>query len=245
MESEAYAALAHQEDHHWWFAGRRRILTDLLRAHLKPRDGRRILDVGCGTGGMFQMLKPLGHVEGADGSQEAIGYATSRHPDVTIHEVRLPDALPGADWDLITAFDVVEHLDEPVASLAAMRDRLAPDGQVVVTVPAYDFLSSHHDVVHHHKRRYRRALLVEQLRAAGLRPTYTTHFNTWLLPAIASVRLAGRLLKVGNGHARGDLRDTPGPLNAALTWLFASERMALRVAPLPAGVSIFAIAERG
>jgi len=248
MESEAYAALAREEDQHWWFEGRRRIVRDLLDAHLRKRDQRRILDVGCGTGGMFPMLSQLGHTEGADGSNEAIAYASERFPDFKIHEVRLPEQLPGNDWDVITAFDVIEHLDDPVACLSTMRDHLASDGQVVVTVPAYDLLWSHHDEVHHHKRRYRRSMLGEQLTAAGLRPTYMTHFNTWLLPAIGAVRIASRVLPFGNGNGAaktaGNLKQTPGTVNKFLTWLFASERSALKRAPLPAGVSIFAVADR-
>lgn len=246
MESQAYAALAFEEDHHWWFEGRRQILRDLLHTHLRPNGTRRILDVGCGTGGMFPLLSELGHVEGADGSAEAIAYATERFPAFTVHAVRLPDELPGADWDAITAFDVVEHLDEPVAALTTIREHLAPGGQVVVTVPAYQALWSHHDVVHHHKRRYRRALLTEHLHAAGLRATYMTHFNSWLLPAIAGVRFASRLVPGRDQPSDdgGDLKQTPALVNRALTWLFASERAVLRIAPLPAGVSIFAVAER-
>jgi 2-polyprenyl-3-methyl-5-hydroxy-6-metoxy-1,4-benzoquinol methylase len=254
MEFEAYAALAHEEDHHWWFEGRRRIVRDLLHTHLKPRATRRILDVGCGTGGMFPLLSSFGHTEGADGSPEAIAYATQRFPGFTVHHVSLPERLPDSEWDVITAFDVIEHLDDPVACLRTMREHLVDDGQIVITVPAYALLWSEHDVVHHHKRRYRRAMLAEQLADAGLRPTYMTHFNTWLLPPIAAVRIASRLLPArrdrsagagaGTPAGAGNLQRTPGLLNRLLISLFASERGALRLAPLPAGVSIFAIAER-
>src|SRR5215216_4132554 len=128
MEPEAYAEMAHEEDHHWWFEGRRRIVRDLLHTHLRPRDGRRILDVGCGTGGMFPMLSEFGHTEGADGSPDAISYASKRFPAFKIHAVSLPAELPADGWDVISAFDVIEHLDDPVACLSTMRDHLAPDG---------------------------------------------------------------------------------------------------------------------
>lgn len=249
MESEAYDALANEEDQHWWFEGRRRIVRDLLAQHLRPRADRHILDVGCGTGGMYPLLSQFGRTEGADGSDLAIEYATKRFPDFKVSKASLPDRLPDSAYDVITAFDVIEHLDEPVACLRTMRQHLAPEGQIVITVPAYNALWSRHDEVHHHKRRYRRGLLASQLAEAGLRPVYMTHFNTWLLPPIAAVRLASRLLPsrpvvATNGYSgAGNLRETPGAMNKLLTWLFASERMALRLAPLPAGVSIFAIAE--
>lgn len=245
MERQAYVDMARQEDHHWWFEGRRQIVRSLLKKHLRTCDGRRILDVGCGTGGMFPMLSELGQTEGADGSPDAIRFATERFPGLVVHEARMPEMMPAGTWDVITAFDVVEHLDQPVESLSALRDHLTPTGQVVVTVPAYAFLWSHHDEVHHHKRRYTQSLLRAHLAAAGLVPTYMTHFNTWLLPAIAGVRLAQHLLPKRNAtESAGDLKQASGPLNSLLTRLFASEAAIMRHVPLPVGVSIFAIADR-
>lgn len=246
MERQQYARMASEEDHHWWFEGRREIVRSLLASHLRPREGRRILDVGCGTGGMFRVLEDFGATEGADGSPDAIKFASERFPAIKIHHTLLPELPPVGEWDVITAFDVIEHLDEPVACMRALVEKLTPDGQFVITVPAYQFLWSEHDVVHHHKRRYTRSLLDEHVRAAGLRITYATHFNTWLLPAIAGVRLVQHVLPKraqpsGDG---GDLKQTGGLVNGLLARLFASERHALRLGKLPAGVSIFAIAER-
>jgi 2-polyprenyl-3-methyl-5-hydroxy-6-metoxy-1,4-benzoquinol methylase len=242
METAVYDSLARQEDRHWWFEGRRRIVRELMTARLRPRDRRQILDVGCGTGGMLPVLQELGHVEGAEPSPDAIAYLNQRFPQVTIHRIALPDPLPEKQWHVITAFDVIEHLADPVACLASLRDRLVDDGQVVITVPAYQFLWSNHDVVHHHQRRYDRAMLAEHVAQAGLRLSYVTNFNTLLLPAIAGVRMVQRVLK-REPRMTGDVSDTNGVVNAMLTWLFASERALLQVAPLPAGVSIFAIAE--
>ena len=245
MDVAQYAKMASEEDHHWWFAGRREILRSLLATHLHPHSARRLLDVGCGTGGNFPLLAQFGAVEGADASPDAIRFAAERCPDLKIHRAMLPDVVPDGPWDAITAFDVIEHLDEPIACLRALAGQLAGDGQIVITVPAYQFLWSEHDVVHHHKRRYTRELLATQLAEAGLRQTYATHFNTLLLPAIAGVRLLQHVLPRRGGTDGGDLKETGGLANRLLARLFASERFALRVARLPAGVSIFAIAQRG
>ncbi|MDB4956229.1 MAG: hypothetical protein JWO36_3798 [Myxococcales bacterium] len=242
MDPRVYDALALEEDQHWWFVGRRMILRDLLQTHLRPRAARRILDVGCGTGGMFPMLSQLGHVEGADSSPAAIAYTHARFPSFKVHEAALPDQLPASAWDVITAFDVIEHLDEPVACLRSMREHLADDGQIAITVPAYEMLWSEHDVLHHHKRRYTQSSLADHLAQADLRVRYMTHFNTWLFPVIAGVRLASKLLPAVRKREHKSL-DTPQRFNRLLAWLFASERLALARTTLPVGVSIFAIAE--
>jgi 2-polyprenyl-3-methyl-5-hydroxy-6-metoxy-1,4-benzoquinol methylase len=242
MDPRVYAALAEEEDHHWWFVGRRLILRDLLRAHLVPRAERRILDVGSGTGGMFPLLSELGHVEGADSSAAAIEYTHQRFPQFVVHQAALPDGLPAREWDLITAFDVIEHLDKPIESLCAMREHLSPKGEIAISVPAYELLWSEHDVVHHHKRRYTRESLDDHVTRAGLRVRYMTHFNTWLLPVIAGVRLAGKLRP--SRRPRETSLAAPTRFNRTLTWIFASERIVLNRMTLPVGVSIFALAER-
>ena len=146
---------------------------------------------------------------------------------------------------MVTAFDVIEHLDEPIESLREMRARLPFDGQVVVTVPAFQFLWSHHDDVNQHRRRYSRLELVSQLSSAGLRVTFVSYYNTLLFPAVAGARLLeklmpSRLVK----SAESDLEETPAPLNRVLTALFGGERLAVGRTSLPFGVSLIAVAQR-
>jgi 2-polyprenyl-3-methyl-5-hydroxy-6-metoxy-1,4-benzoquinol methylase len=243
MDPTMYEAFDQLEDTHWWFEGRRRILREVLRRHLLPRSGRRILDVGCGTGGMFPLLSEFGQVEGTEASEDARARAQRRFPHVKVTPCQLPDGLPEGRWDVVTAFDVVEHLDDPIESLRAMRSRLVFDGQVVVTVPAFRFLWSRHDELNHHKRRYGRLELVSHLAAAGLRVTWASYFNALLFPAVAGARLAQRLVPPKDDAS--DMAPTREPFNRLLTELFASERLALSVSKLPFGVSLVAVAQRG
>lgn len=243
MTPEMYEAHERLEDTHWWFEGRRRVLREVLRRHLLPRTPRRLLDVGCGTGGMFPLLQEFGEVTGAEGSPDALARARRRFPAVRIEPCVLPDELPAGTWDVVTAFDVIEHLDEPIAALRTMRARLPWDGQVVVTVPAFQALWSQHDEVNHHRRRYARLELVSQLSSAGLKVTWVSYFNTLLFPAVAAARVVERL-RPKRGLPAADLEPTPEPANALLSRLFGSERLALKRGRLPFGVSLVAVAQR-
>jgi trans-aconitate methyltransferase len=239
-----YEAHEQLEDRHWWFEGRRRVIGKVLSTQLRPCPARRILDVGCGTGGMFPLLSRFGEVQGAESSADARARAQRRFPGVRVSACELPSALPEGQWDLVTAFDVIEHVDEAVQSLRTMRSRLQPDGQLVVTVPAFELLWSHHDEVNQHKRRYTRRVLEGQLAEAGFAVTFASYFNSLLFPAVAGVRVLQRLLpaRAVEADAQGDLTPTFGPLNFALTALFGAEAKLLPRLRLPAGVSLVAVA---
>lgn len=244
MNPELYDAHDRLEDRHWWFEGRRRVIRSVLEKHLLPRANRRILDVGCGTGGMFPLLGDFGEVSGAEYSPDARARAQAKFPQRRIEACALPDVLPDGAFDLVTAFDVIEHLDDPIASLRTMRARLPFDGQVVVTVPAFQFLWSKHDEANHHKRRYGRHQLVSHLSSAGLKVTFASYFNTLLFPAVAGARVLARLLPSRFEKEGADLAETKEPVNGLLTQLFGSEALAVGRAQLPFGVSLIAVAQR-
>ena len=246
MEAHLYEEMARVEDHHWWFRGRRAVIRSVLRQRLGAGSARRILDVGCGTGSMLPLLREFGSVEGLDGSAAALAYARARLGDgVRLHQGQLPGALPPGPFDVVTAFDVLEHLPQPVETLREVRAALAPGGRVVLAVPAFGFLWSHHDVVHHHLRRYTLPTLRAHVEAAGLRLTWHSYFNSVLFAPVAAVRVAQRLLPTRGGPATSHLELGPRWLNATLEALFSAEARVLPRVRLPFGVSLFAIAEPG
>ena len=230
---------------HWWFEGRRRVIRSVLKQHLLPRSGRRVLDVGCGTGGMFELLREFGSVEGVEMSGDARARAARKYPNETVHAGGLPDGLPPGQWDTITLFDVLEHVDQPVEAVRAIREHLVFDGQLIVTVPAFSFLWSQHDELNQHKRRYGRTELVSHLTSGGFRVTYVSYFNSLLFPAVASARLLERLMphRFGAG-TDSDLNDTKEPFNTVLKTVFGAEKWLLKASPLPIGVSLIAVAQR-
>jgi trans-aconitate methyltransferase len=243
MDAALYEAHERLEDTHWWFEGRRRVIHQVLKGQLAPRGDRRVLDVGCGTGGMFRLLKDFGSVEGVESSPDARARAQRRFPSERVSNGALPGDLPEGQWELITLFDVLEHVDEASASLEALRARLTPGGQLVVTVPAFQFLWSRHDEVNHHQRRYTEGQLVADLEAAGLRVTYSSYYNTFLFPAVLAARAAQRLVPALARNESADLEPTREPLNRALGLLFGAEALLLRRVRLPVGVSLIAVAQ--
>src|SRR5687767_10389958 len=120
MRRDLYEQYSRIEDRHWWFIGRKRILMSLVDDYLEPTGGvqRRILDVGCGTGGMLTSLQAFGEVEGIDADPSAIAYCRERG----ITSVRLADSppipFPDHEFDVVTSFDVLEHVDDDTGLLA-------------------------------------------------------------------------------------------------------------------------------
>jgi SAM-dependent methyltransferase len=243
VDNAVYQELASVERTHWWFQGRRRILRDVVARHWRPvGSAGPIVDIGCGTGEMLDMLSEFGPVVGLDASPIAVGHCRERFGDrLHVQLGRIPADLPlGAP--LVTAFDVVEHLEDDEAALAGIRASVAPGGLFICTVPAFRFLWSGHDVAHHHYRRYTRRTLRRRLLQAGFRIERISYFNTLLFPAVTAIRLAQRLR---SGEAAASDASMPAPwANRALLALFGSERWLLRLTSLPVGISLLAVCRR-
>lgn len=244
MDSSYYQEYAATEDKHWWFAARRDILRKILRKWLPPDPARRILDVGCGTGAMLELLREFGKAEGLDSSENAINHCRQRLGlDIELHEGDIPGKLPpGRSYDVVTAFDVIEHIADPLAALRQVRQLLTPSGLFICTVPAFQFLWGPHDEINHHYRRYARADLVAELKQSGFRVHWTSYFNTLLFLPIALYRLWNKAT-IGDKPPKSDLSAAPACINRLLRSILSAERVVLPTCSLPFGVSLVAIAQ--
>jgi SAM-dependent methyltransferase len=245
METSFYDRYVTLEEAHWWFAGRRRIVNRALEVSV-PRDrSLRILEVGCGTGGVLSVLGRFGKTYGLEFSHQALMHARKRNAASLVcgDSIRLP-FVDGA-FDVVGMFDVLEHIDDDQAALRELHRVVRPGGQLIVSVPAFPFLWGRQDVVSHHYRRYVKPEILERLRSAGFEPGYTSYFNTWLFPVVAAIRVARRLIGSESRPDQSDFDSTPPALvNNLLARLMSSEAAFIGRMPLPVGVSLLSIAAR-
>jgi SAM-dependent methyltransferase len=234
--------MAAHDSTHWWYRARREILADYLTRYGKLPGDARILEIGCGTGHNLPMLAAFGAVEAIEIDPAARAIASERlgRP---VGDAPLP-ALPGiarGAYDLVAVLDVVEHIEDDVAALAAMKSLLKPGGKILIAVPAHQWLWSAHDVVNHHHRRYSKATLRAAITAAGLKPARLSYFNSLLFPLAAAARIAGRMT------GRDDSDDSPPakPLNMLFEKVFGLERYLVGRVPMTPGVSIVTLASPG
>ncbi|WP_306598491.1 bifunctional 2-polyprenyl-6-hydroxyphenol methylase/3-demethylubiquinol 3-O-methyltransferase UbiG [Geothrix sp. 21YS21S-2] len=185
----AFQDLAGQEARHFWFRSRNRLIAWALGRHA-PRPGT-FLEVGCGTGFVLQGLAalfPSTRFTGAEFHVEGLPFAAKRVPGADFLQLdarRLPFE---AEFDVIGLFDVLEHIPEDDQVLVAVAAAVKPGGTVMVTVPQHPWLWSVVDEKASHVRRYTRAMLLDRLAGAGLRPVLATSFVSLLLPLLVQVR---------------------------------------------------------
>jgi len=243
MDRAVYDRMAEIDRDHWWFVGRRRIVSALIERFAPAKRPLEILEVGCGTGSNIEMLQHFGRVDAIEPDDDARAFSEKR-TGLTIKGGYLPDGVPLDDgrYDLIVLLDVLEHIPDDRGALAGLATKLAPGGRLLLTVPAMPSLWSGHDVAHHHQRRYTPKALEDVVRGAGFRVRHRTHFNSLLLPAILGVRWLNKL----RGHEGGDDDAMPSkPVNGLLARLFGGEAYFAVRGLLPAGVSIGLVAEAG
>jgi SAM-dependent methyltransferase len=240
MEKVLYRQYYEIEDRHWWFVGRKTIVLGLLDDYLAWGSERVALDAGCGTGGLLQDLQRYGKVVAVDFSEEAVRFCKLRGYEIIQCSV-LKTPFQAESFDCIVGFDLLEHLDEDLSALQELYRICKCGGYLCVTVPAYQFLWSHHDELNHHKRRYTKSQLTIGLQSARFQVVRCSYFNTFLFPFI----LLGRLFGQGAGEEPGPEWSVPSRvINTSLSRAFSAELRLLRSVALPFGASIFAIAKK-
>ena len=240
MHPNAYLEMANTEARHWWFVGRRAILTSVI-SNMTLQQSARILEIGAGTGGNLSMLSRFGSVSALETDATARSIAKAKTDGrVDIRAGLCPNDIPfpPQSFDLVCLLDVLEHIEDDVPTLMACKKLLASSGRLLLTVPAYSWLWSAHDEFLHHKRRYHVPDLRVKLAKAGLHIDRISFFNTLLFPLVALGRLKDRFLK--RPLATG--ADVPIALiNHFLSNIFGAERLLLRTCDLPFGVSLLVI----
>jgi SAM-dependent methyltransferase len=242
--------IAAAERDHFWFQGRTAVISALAARALGNSPSACALEVGCGTGLVLEALQrqvPTGFVVGMDLHLTGLGQARRGWPGplVCADVTRPPFARP---FDLVGAFDVIEHLTDDEGALRHLYSLVRPGGALLVTVPAHPSLWSYFDEAAHHVRRYRRRDLVEKVTASGFRVEFSSEFMASLLPMVwLRRRLWGR--RGGSSLPVHDLAEAelkvPPLVNRPLRWVLRTEAKVVgRARRLPFGTSVVVLARR-
>ena len=243
----AYQAIYWQlEQTHWWFQGRAHFILGLLR-RLEVPTSAAILEVGCSAGPLMRRLHAAGfsNVTGIDLSEDAIQRCHAEGlPNAAVMDAANPQ-YADQSFDLLIASDVLEHIGDERTALRNWLRILKPGGQLVVCVPAFTFLWSHHDTVNHHRRRYTRKALRAALGRAGFAVGRAGYWNFTLFFPVAAVRLVQRAVGPSNDPTAGQLHASGRFVNSVLYGLLRAENyLLLNACPFPLGVSAFAVTSR-
>jgi SAM-dependent methyltransferase len=244
MEPDVHHRLDQLQELSFWFRVRNRLIKDLVRRYFPTAE--RVLEIGCGTGYVLQTLRtalPQSCLSGSEIYAHGLPYAARRvGPEVTLFQMDARDIPYAAEFDLICAFDVLEHVAEDQRVLQELYRALRPGGGVLLSVPQHPFLWSRSDEISFHKRRYRRGELESKCRKAKLDIIHSTSFVTSLL---ALMLLQRRLWGRHKGYDADAELALPRRLDQALEFILELERKTLRAGvTLPFGGSRFVAARR-
>ncbi len=259
MRHDLYEDLYRKEQDYWWHVGKRAIVYSLLDKYLPPGDParRRALDLGCGTGqnleGLARYARPVGH----DSSAEALAFCRRRGHTRLVQATILPFA-PNS-FDIVTALDVIEHLDDDLAVLRDLYRVVRPGGLLVISVPAYQVLWTYWDQILGHRRRYTTARMRRVVRRAGWRVRRVSYSNAAILLPTVGMRLVKSLRHrkasvampasdsaehMEAGGPGTDFVPVPRWLNQAMIGYYRAESRLLREVDLPFGLSVVCVAQK-
>jgi SAM-dependent methyltransferase len=244
FKPEYFAKLARFEESNFWFRARNQLIQWALRNYFP--DARSFFEVGCGTGFVLKGVREISprlRVAGSEIFGDGLAFARARLPGIDLYQIDARQIPFEREFDVIGAFDVLEHIVEDDAVLRQMYRATRPDGGLLLTVPQHRFLWSAIDEHSMHQRRYSRAELRKKVEQAGFRIQRTTSFISLLLP----IMICSRLKK---DRGRDDFHlwtelEIGRPLNAVFEGILALERALVEIGvSFPAGGSLLLVAKR-
>jgi SAM-dependent methyltransferase len=243
FDEQSFEHLPEAEEKSFWFRSRNSLIVWALRRYFPQ--AQSMLEVGCGTGFVLAGVRdafPQMRLVGGELFQAGLAVAARRVPDAELLELDARNLPFQAEFDVVGAFDVLEHIDDDERALGQMHAALRPGGGLLVTVPQHPRLWSAVDDYSQHVRRYTRRELLAKVRGAGFEVVHWTSFVSFLLPVLAASRLRFR-----GDKAFDPLSEYRSPpfVDSALGWVLAAERALIKSGlPLPAGGSLLAVARR-
>lgn len=243
-DSSYFEQLIKFEAGNFWFEARNALIGWAFQKYFPA--AREFLEVGCGTGFVLLGLRkamPTLVLSGSEIFVEGLKFVRGRIPDATLMQMDIT-RIPFADeFDVIGAFDVLEHVPDDEEALRQMYLAVKAGGGILVTVPQHPTLWSAFDVYAHHQRRYTRQELAHKVEQAGFQITFVTSFMFLLLPAMLASRVRSKEVSDDyNVFAEFELHPA---LNRVFSWVMMAEGFLIRLGiSLPGGGSLLMVATK-
>lgn len=244
FEASFFDHLAEVEKGHFWFESRNRLLQWAFAKYFP--EAKSFLEIGCGNGFVINGMQkrfPYLQLAGSEIFANGLHYAKKRMPTIDFFQMDATD-IPFVDhYDVIGAFDVLEHIEADEKAMAQMYAAVKPGGGVLITVPQHQWLWSSVDEFSHHQRRYSRSEMVGKLRKVGFKISFATSFISLLLPAMLVSRLR-QPKEAKDVDPTGEFKISP-TVNRVMTNVLTAERALIRSRlSLPAGGSLLVVAHK-
>ena len=238
------------EEDSFWVRSRNRLLKKIIGKYSRRFRRARFLEIGCGTGAFLEQLAAESDLQitGSEIYLRGLHYAKRRLPSVEFIQFDAKQGVLPESFDMIAAFDVIEHIDDDVAAISNIHQMLTDGGYFIVTVPQHMFLWSKLDEIVKHKRRYSREELVSKLRREGFTIDMRTSFLFVLFPLMAITRLMDR--PAGSSQDGDASFENRVGFPKVLNWIFdkfmrIDEFLIERGVSLPFGGTLLVVARKG
>jgi SAM-dependent methyltransferase len=241
MEKSEYQRMYMLETSFWWY----KVLHELVEGFVSKnrKSDMKMLDAGCGTGRMMEILEKYGKITGIDYSDDAIGFCEKRGLKNLIKGDLNDYNFEKDNYDAIVCLDVLYHADikDDLSVLKKFYSSLKKDGILILNLPAFDYLKRSHDVVVHAKKRYRKRAFVSELKTIG----FSVHRSGYRLPHLYFIILVSKLFQGKSNPNESDLKPISGWINSLLYQFGKVENWMIKHQfSFPVGSSLFVIAKK-
>jgi len=226
------------EDTNWWFIGKRILVAKQLEQLNCKTD--LMVDIGAGTGSNARDLSSYGKVIAMDISMSALRYAADKgHSYLCCGD---SVSLPFRDdvFDVVTALDIVEHVTDDAGVLNELYRSLKPNGNLIVSVPAFQFMWGKHDELLNHKRRYKKLEIENKMKTAGFEIKFSSYSNMFIFFPVLLIRLLYKWFPKLEPQ-EPDTGSIPSSFNKILIYIYRLEVKMLKMMKLPVGLSVLLV----
>ena len=233
----------------FWVTSRTRLLRREIIKAVGGMPNAKVFEIGCGVGTFLHSLssEPTIQLLGSEISLRGLRSAKAQCPTVEFIQMDAAAIPFVSEFDVIGAFDVIEHIDDDMTVLRGIHKALKPKGRLVLTVPQHEFMWSSIDEFVHHRRRYGREKLVSKIVSAGFQVDYVTSFVFMLFPLMLVSRLFDRTRKIKPTAADFNKQVRFNPfVNRIFSWFMRIDEFMIACRySLPWGGTLLVVAKKG